>query len=129
MPTAAPSSSSRRDTRNMLGRASRSLRSICRTRPWMGSEIDGTRLRGGGGDDVAGLEVPVDDGLFVRGGKRGGKLPDDAAGLGFGQRSAVAAQAGAERLALQKLHDQVGGAVGDLAVLVNLHQARMFHEV
>jgi hypothetical protein len=71
-----------------------------------------------------GLDVAVDDGLVVGGLERRRHLADDVAGLFEGQ-SSHPLEPGEEALAVQVLHEQVPGAVGELARVEDAHQARV----
>ncbi|GMA87035.1 hypothetical protein GCM10025868_22850 [Angustibacter aerolatus] len=74
-------------------------------------------------DEVAGLDVAVDEAGGVGGVQRVGGLLQQRHG-GRGRHRAVAGQQRRERLAGHELHDEVGGAVV-LAVVVDLRDARV----
>ena len=69
-------------------------------------DLDAAVLRD---EDVLGLQVPVDDALLVRRGEAEGDLRRVVERAALGQPAAR--ERGAQRLALEQLLDDVGGAV------------------
>ena len=69
-------------------------------------------------DDVAGLDVAVDHALSVGVVEGAGELGDDAAGLGWGEGSALGDDA-VEALAFEEAHGDVAAAVGGGADVVD----------
>src|SRR5262249_45060491 len=68
-------------------------------------------VTGGVEQDVAGLEVAVDDAVGVDGGQGLGDLAGQAEGRLRGAEAALGAEPGGERLPLDEGHDDVGDAV------------------
>ena len=78
--------------------------------------------------DVVGLEIAVIDALFVGGGQRRGDLPGQPQHLGQRQH-AFLLLALVERLAFEKLHHQVGGAIGQLPIVGDLNDSGVIDQV
>ena len=71
----------------------------------------------------------MNDVLGVGGGESGGNLSRQTERIGDGKLSTDALHASTERLTVEKLHHDEGGAVGLLTELRDLHDARMVHNV
>jgi len=69
----------------------------------------------------------MNDPFAMRGGQRGGQLLAQQDRLRLGEH--VVLQHLAQRAALQVLHDQIDGAVGELAVLVDVDDAGVVDDV
>ena len=79
--------------------------------------------------ELLGLKVAMNDVLGVGGGESGGNLSCQTERIGDGKLSTDALHASTERLTVEILHHDVGGAVGLLTELRDLHDARMVHNV
>ena len=75
-------------------------------------------------EDVVGLEVAVDDPLAVRGPHPGRELPADLHRR-LRRQPLDPSKARRQALALEEVHDQVGGTVGQLTEVEDLDQGRV----
>jgi len=71
----------------------------------------------------------VNNAFLVRGGQGGGDLDADLHRLGGGELAAAAVEPLGQRRALQVLHDEEAGAVGEAAEVGDLHQAGVADQV
>ena len=74
--------------------------------------------------DVVGLEIAVNDPALVRGGESIGDLSRDVGEPSHGHRPRLFEHL-AERLAVEPLHDEVGGAVGQLTEVRDVDDVRI----